>query len=97
MKTLTKKQFKAKLINPRLFTVREKVYQLRRELKEINWKVYSEYFSGQMELELFGGSVDTLHPANAVSDIVENIFPGLIYKTGYTFVAQDQFRVFITI
>ena len=50
-----------------------------------------------MELELFGGSVDTLHPANAVSDIVENIFPGLIYKTGYTFVAQDQFRVFITI
>lgn len=96
MTTLTKNQFKAILTNPKLFTVRKKVHQLRKELKKINWKVYSKYYPGQMELELFGID-DSPHYANRVSDIVENIFPDLIYNIGYLLEASDQFRVYIKI
>ena len=108
-KTLTKKQFKDKLTNPKLFVVREKVRQLRKELVKINWKVYSKYVSArrhQIRLRLINTKSGISWSDNSASmnfskglavGIVENIFlPALYNGTIYSHEAVN-FTVYITI
>lgn len=106
---LTKRQFKAKLTNPRLFAAREKVHQLRKELVKINWKVYSKYIPvgmhrpgilhPQIELKLTNNNnwnnLTLPHIAkSSVVHIIENVFPKQPYITYNTEYLYDTINRF---